>query len=204
MDKLKRCAKMYESLFEIKYRIILGRKSKETEIMLSFQKDDFFHLIGLHKLKDVRYPFKNSADNFDAILLDDITYELISKSKHFEPNPDIKWEGIKYRVEYFIHLIDLLDSTNLVFKYNSKINNWSRIKAEYVFESREFDKNLYLFIDIGNGNKDRFCRSFFPEMYVNYTDRQPKMALLYKEKINVRLGESIVQLDKIGISNKSE
>lgn len=103
MDKLKRCAKMYESLFEIKYRIILGRKSKETEIMLSFQKDDFFHLIGLHKLKDVRYPFKNSADNFDAILLDDITYELISKSKHFEPNPDIKWEGIKYRVEYFIH-----------------------------------------------------------------------------------------------------
>lgn len=41
-------------------------------------------------------------------------------------------------------------------------------------------------------------------MYVNYTDRQPKMALLYKEKINVRLGESIVQLDKIGISNKSE
>jgi len=199
MDKLKKCAELYKNLFDIKYKIILGRKGFKTEIILSFCKEDFFHLIGLHKLKDIRYPFKNSSKNFDAIIDGRITYDMISKSQHFEPDDKRKWEGIRYRVEYFIHLVDMLDSNNLVFKYNSNVNNWSRIKAEYVFESRDYDKNLYLFIDSENGNNDRFCRTFFPQMYVDYTLRQTKMTLLYKEKINVKAGESIIQFDKLNI-----
>ena len=199
MDKLRQCAELYKNLLDIKYKIVLGRKGVKTEIMLSFLKENFFHLIGLHKLKDIRYPYKNSSENFDAIIDGKITYDMISKSKYFQSDDKKNCIGIKYRVEYFIHLLDMLDSNNLIFKYNSKINSWSKIRAEYIFECRDYDEKLYLFIDSNNGKKEMFCKTFFPEAHTDYTARQAKMTLLYKEKINVKAGESIIQFDKLNI-----
>lgn len=53
-DILQECAKNFQKLFSIQYNIIIGRKMKNINIVLGFQEVDFHHLIGLHKLKDLR------------------------------------------------------------------------------------------------------------------------------------------------------
>ena len=53
MDKLQEKALSFKRLLDYEYRIILGRKNVQTEINISFEKSDFSHLIGLHKLTDI-------------------------------------------------------------------------------------------------------------------------------------------------------
>ena len=36
MDKLQKCAKAFEKLLEIQYRIIIGRKGKTAELVIAF------------------------------------------------------------------------------------------------------------------------------------------------------------------------
>ena len=58
MDKLQLCAKAFQKLLEYEYHFIIGRKGKLREFYLNFDKADFHHLSGLHKLKvTVQNPF---------------------------------------------------------------------------------------------------------------------------------------------------
>ena len=76
MDKLQKCAKAFEKLLEIQYRIIIGRKGKTVELVIGFSKLDFHHLMGLGKLKDLRIakqnrrsvPFFVLYDSFSAMV----------------------------------------------------------------------------------------------------------------------------------------
>lgn len=54
MDYLQICAKAFERLLDIKYHIMIGRKGKLEELNLLFEPTEFHHLIGLHKLRDLR------------------------------------------------------------------------------------------------------------------------------------------------------
>ena len=65
MDKLQKCAKAFENLLEIQYRIIIGRKGKTAELVIGFSKLDFHHLMGLGKLKDLRIAKQNRGSVFD-------------------------------------------------------------------------------------------------------------------------------------------
>lgn len=47
MDDLKAAAMCFNNLLNTKYRIILGKRGRLTEFNITFQKEDFFHLIGL-------------------------------------------------------------------------------------------------------------------------------------------------------------
>jgi len=196
MDKLKKCAIAFQDLLDKQYKIILARKGKETEILLTFDKTDFYHLVGLQKLTDLVYLKKDRSRIFDEILKGDITYEMIRKSPFFEANESKKQYGIKDRIDYFMHIERILDSNNLAFKFNKNKNTWSLIDCKYIFENLDFDKNIYVFIDERTYNGDKFCRSFFPRVDKDYTRSQTKMTLIYKEKINLKLNESIIQLDK--------
>ncbi|MGL5085882.1 MAG: PBECR4 domain-containing protein, partial [Clostridium sp.] len=80
MDKLLECAKAFESLFLKQYKIVIAKKGKETSLILTFDKKDFYHLVGLQKLKDLAYLKKDRGIIFDKILSNEITYEKISKS----------------------------------------------------------------------------------------------------------------------------
>ena len=68
MDKLQKCAKAFENLLEIQYRIIIGRKGKTVELVIGFSKLDFHHLMGLGKLKDLRIAKQNRGSVFDEII----------------------------------------------------------------------------------------------------------------------------------------
>ena len=66
--KLQKCAKAFENLLEIQYRIIIGRKGKTAELVIGFSKLDFHHLMGLGKLKDLRIAKQNRGSVFDEII----------------------------------------------------------------------------------------------------------------------------------------
>ena len=53
MNKLQERAFSFKKLIDYEYKIVLGRKGKKTELVINFEKTDFPHLIGLHKLTDV-------------------------------------------------------------------------------------------------------------------------------------------------------
>lgn len=202
MTVLKERAKAFEKLFNIQYKIILGRQGKTVEFILSFEKEHFFHLIGLHKLKDISYPTKNRERLFNIILNEGITYEMVKKSDFFLSNKEKKYPGIEERINSLIKLEEILDSNYLTFKYNKHRMRWCDIKFKYVFESVDCEIPIYIFIDEISNNGNMGCVSMFPKFINDYTNGQTTMALLYKEKINLKTGESVVQLNKL--KNKEE
>lgn len=61
MDKLQERALAFKELMNYKYHIKLGRKGSLYEFTIDFQSSDFFHLIGLQKLIDLRF-LKHSTE----------------------------------------------------------------------------------------------------------------------------------------------
>lgn len=53
-DLLLTAAKKYESLLESQLIILVGRKGKSENIFIDFKAFNFYHLAGLHKLRDIQ------------------------------------------------------------------------------------------------------------------------------------------------------
>ena len=127
MDKLQKCAKAFENLLEIQYRIIIGRKGKTVELVIGFSKLDFHHLMGLGKLKDLRIAKQNRGSVFDEIITGITTYETLTKSRYLAQ--------IENRFEPLALVEQLLDDNRLVFRYNTKLNQFS---CYNIFASEEW------------------------------------------------------------------
>ena len=127
MDKLQKCAKAFEKLLEIQYRIIIGRKGKTAELVIGFSKLDFHHLMGLGKLKDLRIAKQNRGSVFDEIIIGSTTYETLAKSRYLPQ--------IENRFEPLALIEQLLDDNRLVFRYNAKLNQFSLIEADYLLST---------------------------------------------------------------------
>ncbi|OAA85389.1 PBECR4 domain-containing protein [Clostridium coskatii] len=197
MDKLKKCAVIFKYLLNIQYKIKLGRKGKLTEFNINFKECDFHHLVGLQKLKDISRLKAKREKVFNDILEDRISYEMISSSPFFEKDEGKNIIGIKERIDYFLHITELLDSNNIYFKYSQNRNASSNIQCEYILENKYLERIVYILLDKRTDCDYRYCRSFFPKDKKDYIIRQTRMTLLYKEKKNLLSGESIVQLNKL-------
>lgn len=68
MDGLLTCAKAFEDLLPLKYHIIIGRKGKSVDLTVSFEAVEFHHLVGLHKLHDLRLSRASREKVFSQIL----------------------------------------------------------------------------------------------------------------------------------------
>ncbi|MBQ9921443.1 MAG: hypothetical protein IJO52_04590 [Clostridia bacterium] len=190
MDKLQKRAWAFKNLSDYEYKIVLGRKGKKTEFTIDFEKTDFPHLIGLHKLTDVLSGNIATERLFDECLSGKLSYEAILKSVFFQK--------IENRFEYFDKLEELLDSNNIIFKCNtSNMSSFSKIIAD--FELKNIYENLifYLFIEKRNCSEKQYCKSFIQENKIDYTYGQTKMTLLYKEKINKKTGNSEIQYNRL-------
>lgn len=189
MDRLQKCAKAFEKLLEIQYRIIIGRKGKTEELVIGFSKLDFHHLMGLGKLKDLRIAKQNRNSVFDEIISGNITYETLVKSRYLSQ--------IENRFEPLSSIEQLLDDNRLIFRYNAKSHKFSLIKADYLLSTSLENSDIYIFIAEHKDTGKYFCRSFFPKEKKDYTEGQPRFTMLYKEKINLITGETIVQYDQL-------
>ena len=189
-DKLQKCALAFQKLIDTQYEIIIGRKGQTSKIILNFSETEFVHLAGLHKLVDNEF-FRTASRKkvFVSALDGKISYDRLTKSENFD--------FIKERIEYFEFLESILDSNEIIFKYNSKKQAFSLIQADYLLQSAHNSRNIYIFLDRLENSNSHFCRSFFPKGDTDYTVGQTKYTLLYKKKINKKTGETIVQYDKL-------
>ncbi len=84
MDLLQECAKSFESLLPFQYHIVAGRKGKTLDFTISFDRADFHHLAGLHKLTDnVRFLTGKRAIIMQEILDGRLTIAQARQSAFF-------------------------------------------------------------------------------------------------------------------------
>lgn len=200
MDRIKQYAMDYQQLLDVKYLIKLGRKGILTEIELYFTKKEFWHLVGLHKLKDITNLKQDRSKLFDLILAGKITDNMIQNSSFFKNNLELNYGGIEDRFNAFQYFQQLLDSNQAIFKYSPNKSKFSKISAEFLIVGKDFSYNpntLYLFLDKDKVFGRKYCCSFFPKTAKDYTFNQTSMTLLYKEKIRISTGESEIQLNKL-------
>ncbi|WP_407429287.1 PBECR4 domain-containing protein [Treponema sp.] len=183
MNSLYQAAQNFNKLLGIKYEIMLGKKGNTILFELTFSKNDFYHLAGLHYLTDIRDLKNDRAKIFDKLLADFDFSEKIVKSDFYA--------RIQERVNHLANLESIIDSNKTVFKYNEKERPFSKIKADFLLKNKEEYENLFLFLAYRN-ESECFCRSFFPDNRVDYAENQITMSLLKKKKIYILTGEEIV------------
>lgn len=176
MDLLMTCAYHFQNLMNYEYQFTLGRKGKLTNITLRFSETDFHHLAGLHKLKDTHIARINRNAVFSQILNGHITFQTIAKS-HFLPK-------IQCRLNLLPDLEFMLDSNQLIFRYNKNSYPHSTIESEYLLKMGDgvILGIAFLFLDLSQ-HGFYFCRSFFPLERTDYTKNQMQYTLLKKENI---------------------
>lgn len=189
MDKLMECAAAYQKLLDVTYKIVLGRKGKLTELQIAFETVYFHHLMGLHKLGDLRIARSNREMVFRDILDGKITYGFVKQSKYFHL--------IEPRFFPFADIEKLLDENRLIFHYNAKLNQFSLIEADYLLSTPHDENDIYVFITQNKDTGFFFCRSFFPRKQQDYTKGQAVYTMLYKEKAYRSTGEIQVQYDRL-------
>lgn len=191
MDQLLQCAKNYELLLDYKYHFVIGRKGVHHDFELTFQKTDFHHLAGLHKLTDKRILQHNARNTiFDWILKGKINLEFLKSSYHYEKMND--------RLSALVNLGKLLDSDHLIFKYNENVRVSSAIKSEYLLEGCINEMTLFLFLGCRNDKdlSNQMCRSFFPKDKIDYSVGQPLYTLLKKEKFCISDGSIVSSYER--------
>jgi len=188
MHNIYDCVDSFASLLDTEYQLILGRKGEAVSLKITFDKKDCFHLMGLQYLTDRPELSRDRGKIFDEINARVLTKEQIESSDLYEQIAD--------RIDLLPSLEDLFDSNDTVFKYNEKKNSFSMIKADYLMKNRLVDKNVFIFL---SKSKDDtyFCRSFFPETNRDYSKNQASWTLLYKKKIAISTGKSVVLYDRL-------
>lgn len=203
MDILLNVAEKFATIMNKKYYFEIAKKNNLMEFVLTFEKYDFYHLAGLHKLTDIaelQNEF-NKGKIFNSILDGNITYDLINCSRFFNK--------ISNRLNLLGDLEYILDSNQLLFKYLEEKNKISRIEADYLLENAHNMNVIYIFLSERNKNEISnlpimCCRSFFAMDKLDYSKNQPSYTLLKKIKVNTFSGEKIVQYDRKNILEKAK
>ena len=190
MDLLQICAENFERLLPYQYHIIVGRKGKTLEFTISFDRADFHHLAGLHKLTDnVRFLTGKRAVIMQEILSGKLTLAQAQQSAFFHQ--------MEPRLKPLSCLEEFLDSNEIIFRYNFKANTFSVIQADYLLQNISEGHTIYLFLAQRSGDDSQVCRTLFPKTDRDYTQGQPRYTLLKKEKIHSITGDVILQYDRL-------
>lgn len=202
MDLLKKAAKEFDKLLSTAYYFEIARKNNRKEFILNFKPEDFHHIIGLHKLIDIGLVQTGSREKvFHDIMTERIRFSDITKSNYYTKIED--------RLKLVCHMEDMLDGNQIVFKYLKKINQFSRIEADFLLENAHKIDIVYIFLNERSKiDKSKIpimcCRSFFPMEQLDYSKNQPSYTLLKKIKIDTVTGEKTVQYDRSKIIEKAK
>ncbi len=195
-SSVENAAQTYLSLIGYEYHYVVGKGGKSKEIRLRFDKKEFFHLCGLHKLTGIaQFDQKNRKFFFENLKKGIVTDELCRKNENYA--------GISDRVLLVEKLDQFLDSNDFVFKYTKGAEGFE-LTADYTLQKGKGETESYVFIEEGQELRGRqkvrtglfFCKSCFPRakdengnLRQSKTMGCPEYKLLYKEKINLETGE---------------
>ena len=176
MADILQAAKSFKNLLDVEYQILLGKKNKQLNLSIDFERLHFYHLAGLHYLKDLADTLKGDRGIvFEKILDGKITQADLESSIHY---PEIK-----DRIEYLVYLESLMDSNETIFKYNPALEAFSVIQADFLLKNQVQARNIFIFLSGDKSNGKYFCRSFFPQTDKDYSLGQTNWTLLYKKKL---------------------
>ncbi|MEG1312217.1 MAG: PBECR4 domain-containing protein [Bacilli bacterium] len=154
-DPLILAAKSYEKLINKNFDITIDTKDGNTKtIQVQFKKDNFYHLIGFHYLKDL--PQLNTRHNkknkiFNNVLQGSITYSSLKSSSYFD-------DKMNDRVSYF-HNIDKLLFEQVILDFDScNISLKTNLKCNYMFFKNKDGKYMHLSLA---QDKNHYPESFF-------------------------------------------
>ena len=151
MAEIYDCVSALKNLLNVQY--VLGRKSVNIFVKVCFEKLHFYHLMGLHYIKDVRQLDEKAAVVFDKLYNHEIKEEIIQSS--------MQYSRIRERVCFLRFLESIMDDNRTVFKYNKKENAFSLIQADFLLKNAVENRNIFLFL-AKSDNDFYFCRSFSP------------------------------------------
>ena len=190
MADILQAAKSYANLLDVEYQIVLGKKNKNIAISIIFDEVHFFHLAGLQYLKDLSGILSESRDQiFRRILRGSLQKQLFESSKSYAEIAD--------RIEYLSYLEQIMDSNETVFKYNSRLDVFSAVQADFLMKNEIQTRNVFTFLSQNESTGKYFCRSFFPQTDRDYTEGQTRWTLLYKKKLWKSTGQENVLYDRM-------
>lgn len=177
MKDIQECAKFYESLMRKDYIFTLENGVK---FKIFFKPSNFYHLIGLHKLTDIRQiTNKNtsSAKVYKDILLGQISVKTIEKSEFYS--------RISSRVEYFEKISDMLDKckSKIIIDFNPELIEGTDLENTIYILYRHLNSG---YANMTIGEKDNFIypETFFVENSKRYISEQILLDVLNIEIIN--------------------
>ncbi|MEG2814239.1 MAG: PBECR4 domain-containing protein, partial [Oscillospiraceae bacterium] len=94
MDILKESATKFCELLQKEYELTLGRKGKSIQIKIVFNEEDFKHLSGIHKLKDLDISQTKASQVFKKALNNNLKENDLMKSIYYDEIKD-RLENLK-------------------------------------------------------------------------------------------------------------
>ena len=135
----------YDKLLNTEYFIKIGRKGKASVLCLVFDKDDWFHTMGLHYLKDLEFLNVHGAQTeslYDEIIAGTYENADFEKSRYYT-------DEMELRVELFGQLADIIEKLDnqeySFFGFSKKKCPWTSINADYLINNHERFENLMLY-----------------------------------------------------------
>lgn len=170
-DLLLKAAKKYHSLNGSKLIITLGKKGTLSEIIVDFQASNFYHLAGLHKLKDIQaVRGYNTTNVLNKVLKGKLTNAMIEKSSFYD--------DMKERLEIISEFPDILKSNKVIWKFNKvRITRWTKIRWDYLIDYGIGNNETYVFLKTKGDDNHCFCISAFRKTD-DYTKIQVRMTVL--------------------------
>ena len=153
--EISKAAKTYEQLLEYNYifKVIKNRNNNLIELVFDFKKYYFYHLCGLHKLKDIyELRAKNIKDKekiFDKIINGEYSNSLFENSFHYNE--------IKDRIECLEKLDYILDNSLSVFKYNSFQKGITVIDFDYLIKYTDKKGHQYYLTIVDKLDSNLYC-----------------------------------------------
>ena len=130
---------------------------------------------------------------FEQLKAGDISSSYIESSKNYD--------FINKRIEYLPRLEEIFDSNDTIFRYNSSLQAFSVIEADFLMKNTTKSTTLFTFLSKGKNGK-YFCKSFFSDDKKDYSERQTRWTVLLKKKIHKSAKtEEILYTSKLKSSN---
>ena len=130
LTMLYQSATNFKRLTESQFVFHVSKKNKTRRIIINFNDENYYHLVGIQKLTDINKNYTTNKSKFLSQLMSgDIAPAKIKKSKYYFQ--------INGRIELCCYLHSILYNSDLeIYEYNPKAISWqnSRVKFDYVLK----------------------------------------------------------------------
>ncbi len=205
MDILQEATAVYKRMLAIKYTIIVGKKGRLLAYQLGFDKQNYKHLFGLHKIKDIPDIYQRASYHlFNAVISGKLTVDDICMSSEYHK--------IVNRLENLIYLEKHLDNMKDFILWDVKKSPISTVDADilltsplsvndneetFVFFFKEEDKSsLPLDFDVKEFTRVTAYSSFSDKLDYRKGQARP-LTIMYIDKFNEENNERSIILDHL-------